>query len=173
MLDREHERRSAIRQFVEQPGRYHLCCAGCARIDGTPEFGADLSALGAGDAQPDQRADRGAQLGPLVIIEIGHAQRRNVVAVAQHEHGINDPDLSDITETSQLFRDPTLEQVAVWKADHERLNRSDAHEHVPPARHTPPNHGPLPPWAIWPPPASHRSHEATERAKRPIREPQR
>ena len=43
-------------------------------IDGCAELGAGHGTLGAGDAEPDERADRGAQVGPLVVVEVGHAQ---------------------------------------------------------------------------------------------------
>jgi hypothetical protein len=127
VFDREHERRAAIGQLVEQPRCDQPRCVRCARIDGSAELGTGHSALATGNTQPDQGADRRPQLGPLVIIEIGHAQRRDVVALAHHEHGIDDPDLADVTQTSQFFRDPTLEQVVVRKADHERLDGSNGH----------------------------------------------
>ena len=80
-----------------------------------------------GDTQADQRADRRPQLGPLLIVQIGHAQHRGVFAVAHHEHGVDDPDLADVTQTCQFVGDPTLEQVAVREADDECLDGSDAH----------------------------------------------
>ena len=99
----------------------------CVRIDRGPELGAGHGALRAGDTEPDQGADRGAQLGPLVVVEIGHAEHRDVVAVAHHEHGIDDPDLADVAQACQLLGDPTFEQVVVRKADHECLDGSDGH----------------------------------------------
>ena len=95
-----------------------------------PQLGAGHRALLAGDAQPDQGADRRPQLGPLLIVEIGHAQRHDVVAVTHHEHGVDDPDLADVAQACELLRDPTLEQVVVGEADHEALDGSDAHGHV-------------------------------------------
>ena len=92
-----------------------------------PRSAPAVRALLASDAEPDQGPDRSAQLGPLLIVEIRHAQHRDVVAVSHHEHGIDDPDLPDIAETGQLFGDPALEQVVVREADHECLDGSDGH----------------------------------------------
>ena len=88
---------------------------------------AEHGALGAGDAEADEGTDRGAQLGPLVVVEIRHAQERDVVALAHHEHGVDDPDLADIAQARELVGDASFEQLVVGEADHERLDGSDGH----------------------------------------------
>ena len=93
-----------------------------------PRLGAGHAPSRAADAEPDQGTDSRPQLGPLVLIEIGHAEHRDVAAVAHHEHGIDNPDLADIAQPSQLFGDPAFEQVVVGKTDHECLYGSDGHE---------------------------------------------
>ena len=138
VLDRQHQRRAAVGQLVEQARGDDLGAGRRVRVDRSAELGAGLGTLRAGETQADQSADRGAQLGPLVVVQIRDAQHRRVVAVAHHERRVDDPDLPDVTETCQLVGDPTLEQIAVREADHECLDGSDAHGEVPPARPVPP-----------------------------------
>jgi hypothetical protein len=56
---------------------------------------------------PDYGADRRPQLGPLVIIEIGHAEYLEIAALAHHEHGMDNPDLA--AQASQLLDDSIFE----------------------------------------------------------------
>ena len=110
-----------------RPAAIDLGRVRCVGVDGVTELGAGLGTLRAGDAEPDQGADRRSQLGPLVVVEVGHAEHRDVVVVAHHEHGVDDPDLADIAQARQLLGDATFEQVVVRKADHECLDGSDGH----------------------------------------------
>ena len=74
VLDGQHECGAAVRQVGEQCDGSRLGNRGRVRIDGCAELGAGHGTLGAGDAEPDERTDRGAQVGPLVVVEVGHAQ---------------------------------------------------------------------------------------------------
>ena len=84
-------------------------------------------ALTAGNAQSDEGADGRAQLGPLVVVEVRNAQHRHLVVLAHDEHGIDDPDLTDVAQASELIGDATFEQIVVRESDHEGLDWSDAH----------------------------------------------
>jgi len=76
-----------------------------------------------------------AQLGPLLVVETRNRQHIDVIAITGDEHGIDDSNLSDITETCQLLGDSTLEHFVVRETNHQPLNRSNRHAEIPPARH--------------------------------------
>ena len=70
---------------------------------------AEHAAFASCDTEADESSDGCPQLGPLLVVEIRHAQDCDVVALPHHEHGIDDLDVTDIAQPSQLFGDATFE----------------------------------------------------------------
>ena len=105
VLDGEHECRAAVRQVVEQ-SRRRAASATRRRvgIDGRAELGAGHGALARRRrrARPAHRP-RTRSSARWSSSRSDTLSTASVVAVAHHEHGIDDPDLSDVAEPCQLL----------------------------------------------------------------------
>src|SRR5262249_22288954 len=98
-------------------------------------FGARLSAgfeaLLAGHAEPEQRADRGAELHRLLLVEIARVESLDIpLVVFVDNHHVDDANDVGFLEALELLEDLPFE-LRVVEAHHEQLHGADGHSVIP------------------------------------------
>ena len=128
MLDRQHERRAAVRQRGEK-----LAPTASAAVGASASTDAPSSAPASAPSAPAMPSPTRAPTAARSSARWSSSRSETLsIAMSSPSRTTNTASTIRICPTSlrraELFRDPTLERLVVRKADHERLDGSDGHD---------------------------------------------